>query len=1350
MHATIHYNENFHVDDRVRKLEHSDSFSIPAPEISYGIWKYLSNCIEKRRTDQKNTFYVQWDSVQYNVIKVNTLKELAKEFQRLKKDVKMEKYFLKTHLKHPLPAGITRLGEGDEDIFAVTEQILYANLYLKEDTPLSTIDRTMADYTRMDNEQLHNYAHYDRQFSEDEIHCVLEILNNQDNGKDAFIVVTPELNDANICEEYCYKKGVHVAEVAHVILNINLSKGMINLTEKDGHWVYCAIPHDKETIYGDPLGSQTIPKNLIEVLNPIYLAKYGKDIIKNNMKIINVSNNPNFPRQTCSTICGLVSAMICITSFNNNVYNEIMFAREENVGLQFIKRPTMYCEQIRLRFLKVISSRKPCVEFFIPSQINFSFEKETDGTRERKSKQNAPNAWKSLISKSRTKSSVSASSKAGARLQSTASNDASSGASLSQKTRSSDMEKSESLKQASNQSSSRTSSSVGAASKADDQPQSAYMGAYSGPSIPPKSMSPDLEKSASPKEASRQSSSRTTRTSSSVGASSTDGVHLQSTASIGAFSGPSISPQSRSSDMENPSSPQQASQQSSSRMSTSKPKHNKSKRPSVEKEHENQNVPTFVKSNFVGLKSFQSSLGYPNNDGYCWSFTKKAKGPMKYKCSKEDCTALKHLYKTKVELKKKRSKRYLDYPINVNYITKHSCEEVPKTENVLFTSYRMDIKLKNEKVEADEKTKTGEMEDECEEETTTNYQQGKDDDNNREGEREMNAEMVRVNVPNDAYGEVNNVEKETVPLSNQNEDSPVSLTEQVFVEDSGHMNDYAIDLNENSFNDNDVETDGVYQEVSIDRELTTANSMDNVTDREDSVAHGSFPCYKCQFVATSLGDFIEHTNCIHEIGCEVCNYLTTTEELLNKHKVEKEHFKCDQCEYRVNSDDRLKRHKERTQTVNEVQFRSKSTKRKNPEDDMASAESIKKKMRISPTIREASVDDIFDDIFADKECENQCPTAAPLIFDINTSTHRPPIISNEENNKEKNEDSRGCQSNSENSEGELIDNDDNRKISTKTLDVYKGDLDINNGHIAFVIKNHQSDKKPKPNRNLFNWGNSQSQRGKTTYYGCNGHFECSQCQIKAKAMEKCRDCKIPLSHKKCAAKKYVYFCKDDCVRETFKNCCDIKTTSNKLVLLYIDQHSCISTTLMADGRDKIDFKKVKTKEDIVDNVKTLVEKESEHFSVEDVEKLPSNVDGNNYYIIENTKKEDMKQMIRDGRKWQKFTQTSSQSFSKVFGEVTAKKIRKYRCSNQFFCFNQKCPFKKRFELVNQVRSLQIYRSALVQPKETINKQKSCSTKIDMDFLWGRGRFDSKFWSLEKPKAQCCDQDQAGNTFGLLS
>ena len=139
----------------------------------------------------------------------------------------------------------------------------------------------------------------------------------------------------------------------------------------------------------------------------------------------------------------------------------------------------------------------------------------------------------------------------------------------------------------------------------------------------------------------------------------------------------------------------------------------------------------------------------------------------------------------------------------------------------------------------------------------------------------------------------------------------------------------------------------------------------------------------------------------------------------------------------------------------------------------------------------------------------------------------------------------------------------------------------------------------------------------------------------------------------------------------------------------------------------------------MDNVKTLVEKESEHFSVEEVEKVPSNVDGNHYFIIENTKKEDMKLIIRDGRKWQKFTQTSNQSFSNVFGEVTAKKVRKYHCSNQFFCFNQNCPFKKRFDLVNQVLFLIIYWSALVQSRKTINKEKSCLTKIMSNFF-GRG------------------------------
>ena len=91
LHATIHYDKNFHEIDQVRQLEYSESFSIPVPEVLYTIWKMLNNCRENRREDQESRFYVQWADAKYNCVEVNTIKELAKEFQRLKKDVKSEK-----------------------------------------------------------------------------------------------------------------------------------------------------------------------------------------------------------------------------------------------------------------------------------------------------------------------------------------------------------------------------------------------------------------------------------------------------------------------------------------------------------------------------------------------------------------------------------------------------------------------------------------------------------------------------------------------------------------------------------------------------------------------------------------------------------------------------------------------------------------------------------------------------------------------------------------------------------------------------------------------------------------------------------------------------------------------------------------------------------------------------------------------------------------------------------------------------------------------------------------------------------------------------------------------------------
>ena len=324
IHARIEYDSSFHTEDRLRSLEYSDSFSIPTPSVSYAIWKMLNEKIENRRKNEEARFYVRWsDHQKYNVVEINTMNKLGHEMDLLKNDVEKEKQFFSSE-DDSVPAGIQLLDEKDEDILAVSQQTLFKELYLNQHIPLSAIDRTMNDYQQLDNEQLYNFTSTDRQFFEDKIHLVLEILNNQEDGKDKFIVITPDLSDKQKCEEYATNKGVKSAENVHIVVNINLSKGRINVTEKNGHWAYILI-NDKEIVYGDPLGGRNLPTNLIEVLNPIYRAMYGRNIVRKSMNIGNSSYNENFPTQNCSIICGLIAAMICVCSFNGLLFKEIMF-----------------------------------------------------------------------------------------------------------------------------------------------------------------------------------------------------------------------------------------------------------------------------------------------------------------------------------------------------------------------------------------------------------------------------------------------------------------------------------------------------------------------------------------------------------------------------------------------------------------------------------------------------------------------------------------------------------------------------------------------------------------------------------------------------------------------------------------------------------------------------------------------------------------------------------------------------------------------------------------------------------------------------------------------------------------
>ena len=52
----------------------------------------------------------------------------------------------------------------------------------------------------------------------------------------------------------------------------------MNIGVEQGHWVYCAIISEDKLVYGDPLGSVEVPKDLLDKVGIIYRSKYHNDI----------------------------------------------------------------------------------------------------------------------------------------------------------------------------------------------------------------------------------------------------------------------------------------------------------------------------------------------------------------------------------------------------------------------------------------------------------------------------------------------------------------------------------------------------------------------------------------------------------------------------------------------------------------------------------------------------------------------------------------------------------------------------------------------------------------------------------------------------------------------------------------------------------------------------------------------------------------------------------------------------------------------------------------------------------------------------------------------------------------
>ena len=456
------------------------------------------------------------------------------------------------------------------------------------------------------------------------------------------------------------------------------------------------------------------------------------------------------------------------------------------------------------------------------------------------------------------------------------------------------------------------------------------------------------------------------------------------------------------------------------------------------------------------------------------------------------------------------------------------------------------------------------------------------------------------------------------------------------------------------------------------------------TEENENLNHETenISCYICNFCTRSQKDFSDHILCSHNIICNVCDFCTTTELLLMKHKEKHGHFKCDECNFQTTHQLLLKYHIEKQHkdmqqpviTVNNLLERSTSRKRKTPEDYSSLSKEKDKRIRINSSIREVS----------------------PEMFESDQN-HCPGISESDPDHSETGSSEMESFENSENENESFV-------IETNLVGDFRNDLDNNDGNIAYIINKYQSNKKPTSNRKVFNWGISQTQRGKTTYYPCSGYFKCEKCETEAKTGTICDSCNIPLEHRRCNAKKYVYFCENTCVREVYKGCCVEEPNQRKLVILYVGKHSCVTINALEKNQTVSKYKPVKTKEDILENLETCLENESEKHAFESVARVPSDIDGNKYFVLESTENCDLKEIIRDGRKWQTFTQTTSQTFSNILGENMSKRVRKYKCSNQYFCFYEECPFKKRFELVNQVNW---------KLEDGIRRCVSCSEEMEM-------------------------------------
>ena len=229
--------------------------------------------------------------------------------------------------------------------------------------------------------------------------------------------------------------------------------------------------------------------------------------------------------------------------------------------------------------------------------------------------------------------------------------------------------------------------------------------------------------------------------------------------------------------------------------------------------------------------------------------------------------------------------------------------------------------------------------------------------------------------------------------------------------------------------------------------------------------------------------------------------------------------------------------------------------------------------------------------------------------------------------------------------------------------------------IAYLIPN--TTVKPRISRKIFQWGPNQPGKKGLSSYKCIGvSFFCPSCKITCPgSFNRCNACLGPIKEKQCGASKYMFVCEGKCNRKIWRNtCCD--NQGQKLVILYPNAHTC---------DQKSPFHQVSSEEDLLHNLNVFNERESNKFEIIKATKLPSNIDGNKLYLMKLKTDENEEDIIKDGRRYMKSMKTKSSVINEIFGKNMDSRTRLYKCRGTMYCFNNDCPFLRRFDSINQVQ-----------------------------------------------------------------